>query len=478
MLLFILLGTALSVTGAVCDDIVVEAGSLAVLPCTVGSPPQAAISVQWVKTNGRSQNTVWRIQQSGLEFRGIEAVRRSWCPHNDFRKGSFNLHIESVRPEDGGEYICIAMRGKEVQRHVLRVIQVSFTPAVPLEGSSAKVTCNVTPWPEEAIVSWKLNGRPLSPQQTQSTMNKMEQKITSMSPREMGNWTCAVRLEKKDGEATQYLSMQGISRPLEEITQVYGAVGSPIVLPCVYTEELTPQNTGWQWKPNGARSFQPVPPTLRPSAPSPRPQWDRSLRVESVAAGDGGTYRCFGEVGGRRLQRQLLLVTAQVRSAAPVKPNAPVTLTCELSDDTGVTGYEWVQVTYDSNGTQSATPKQWTKTLRIPKMTEEHSGEWVCRYSGKQGILGNVTYHFQVMSHLEGDKLEGSSSRGVMATGLCFLVLLLLLIALQVYRNHRRRKMALQYPALETIVHTASNARERKERDRARDKSAGPSNTN
>ncbi|XP_061092286.1 hemicentin-1-like [Conger conger] len=467
MLLFILIG-AFSVAGAGSEELLVEAGSLAVLPCTIKSPTKGSPSVQWVKINGRDRNTVWRRERSGMEFQGVEVAPRARCPHSDFGKGVFNLHIERVRVEDGGEYTCTTTdRRKEVQRHVLRVIQVSVSPAAPLEGSSVNVTCSVTPRPAEATVSWKLNGSPLSLQQTRSTANMEERQIMSMSPRETGQWTCTVRLGKKEGEATQYLSMRGISSPLAEVTQLYRAVGSPVVLPCVFSEGLTPQNAGWQRNLNGAGPFRPLPPTLQPSGP----QRDLSVRMERVEAGDGGTYRCFGEVAGRKLQRQLLLVTAQVRSSSPVKLNAPVSLTCELSNGTGVTGYEWLQITYDANGTRTETPKCQTKTLRIPKMTEQHTGEWVCRYRGEQGILGNVTYSFQVMSHLEAER--PSSGKAGMVTGVGFLIVVLLLIVLQMYKNYRRRKMILQYPALETIVHSASNAREGRERERMREKAQG-----
>ncbi|KAJ8289893.1 hypothetical protein GJAV_G00006490 [Gymnothorax javanicus] len=471
MLLLTLLGTALSLTVARCDEIVVQAGSMAVLPCSIESLPQAQLSVQWVKIYGSKQNAVWRIEQSGMEFRGMETIKRSWCPHQEFRKGSFNLHIERVKATDGGEYICKAMRGtKEVRRHILRVIQVVFTPAIPLEGSRVKVACNVSPWTKEVNVSWSHNGSPVPPQYPWRTRNITELQITSMSPLEMGNWTCTVRTGNKEGEATHHLPMRGISRPLAELAVVYGAVGSPVELPCVYAEGLSPQNTGWQRNPNGAGSFKPLGSSLQPPAPNSRPQWDRSLRLEQVEPGDAGIYQCFGVLEGRKLHRQLLLVTAQVRSAAPVKLNSPVTLTCDLSNTTGVTQYEWVQMTYDSNGTQTITPKHQTKTLMIPKMTEGHAGEWACRYHGKQGILGNVTYHLQVMSHLEGDKPEESSGKAAMVIGLSFLIIILLLIGLQMYKNHRRRKMILPFPALETIVHSASNARERNERDRVSEK--------
>ncbi|KAI1885795.1 hypothetical protein AGOR_G00207470 [Albula goreensis] len=473
LLLAILLGTTVCMTGVQCqkDEVLVEAGSLAVLPCTTGTPPQTPVSVQWVKINGRVQNTVWRIEQSGLEFRGVGPAQRSRCPHSEFGKGDFNLHIEGVRPEDGGEYICRVSRGGwEEQKHVfLWVIQVSVSPPLPLEGSEVAVACNVTPWPDRASVSWKHDGTPVSQQQKQRRAgNTKEQKILSVSPQDVGNWTCTVRLRGKEGKATQMLSMRGISSPLKDMTPVYAAVGSSAVLPCVYTKGLALEKTSWERKQNGESSFNPV---LRPPIPSPtRPQWDHSLWLESVEQQDEGIYRCSGEVEGRILQRHLLLVTAQVRSMVPVKPNAPVTLTCDVSNDTGVTGYEWVRVTYDLNGTQTVNGKQKSKTLKIQKMTEEFSGEWVCRYSGKHGILGNASYHLHLMSRLEGEQAGGSSSKGPMAVGLCFLVFVLLLIGLQMYKNHRRRKMILQYPALETIVHSTSNAREKRERNRVREK--------
>ncbi|KAG9344942.1 hypothetical protein JZ751_009482 [Albula glossodonta] len=404
LLLAILLGTTVCMTGVQCqkDEVLVEAGSLAVLPV---------------------QNTVWRIEQSGLEFRGVGPAQRSRCPHSEFGKGDFNLHIEGVRPEDGGEYICRFSRGGwEEKKHVfLWVIQVSVSPPLPLEGSEVAVACNVTPWPDWASVSWKLDGTPVSQQQKQRRARNMkEQKILSVSPQDVGNWTCTVRLRGKEGKATQMLSMRGISSPLKDMTPVYAAVGSSAVLPCVYTKGLALEKTSWERKRNGESSFNPV---LRPPIPSPkRPLWDRSLWLESVEQQDEGMYRCSGEVEGRILQRHLLLVTAQVRSMVPVKPNAPVTLTCDVSNDTGVTGYEWVRVTYNLNGTQTVNEKQKSKTLKIQKMTEEFSGEWADLRVNRQEDL------------------------------------------------HPKRKMILQYPALETIVHSTSNAREKRERNRVREK--------
>lgn len=77
-----------------------------------------------------------------------------------------------------------------------------------------------------------------------------------------------------------------------------------------------------------------------------------------------------------------------------------MTLTCQLSDPSEVTDYEWVNVVYDLNGTQSVRSIEKGKTLSISTVSEENHGEWTCRFYGKEGILGNVTYHIQLMSML------------------------------------------------------------------------------
>ncbi|KAG7469362.1 hypothetical protein MATL_G00127930 [Megalops atlanticus] len=438
--LVVLLGAALSVTEGWSEraEVLVEAGSRAVLPCVTSVPVGNSVTVQWIKVSGSVQTTVWRIEQSGLEFRGVGPGERSDCPHSSFVKGDFSLHIDDMREEDGGEYICRAGQGKwQIQNLVtLRVIQVSFTPALPVEGSNVKVTCKVTPLLMQA-----------------SHVSTGDGKL-DMYHQALG---------KEEGKATQSLSMRGFVSPASPLTQVYAEVGSAVTLPCVATEGVT--RTFWEKEQGGT-----LPPSVQSSNLSSHPPGDCSLSVARVEEGDGGTYRCSGTVEGRTVQRRLQLVTAQVRSRASEKSNAPVTLTCHLSDERGVTKYEWVRVTYDVNGTRRVTSLNWAKTFKIQKMTEENSGEWACRYYGKEGILGNATYHVPALSYLEGERAAGSSGKAGVITGLTFLFLVTLLIALQMYKNHRRRKMILQYPALETIVHSSSNDREQRERNRTREK--------
>ena len=79
------------------------------------------------------------------------------------------------------------------------------------------------------------------------------------------------------------------------------------------------------------------------------------------------------------------------------KKTTPLTLTCQLSNDKEVTRYEWVRVTHDNGSVAKETIVEEGKTLKLPKLTEDDMGEWVCRYHGERGPLGNVTYHVQIM---------------------------------------------------------------------------------
>lgn len=71
-----------------------------------------------------------------------------------------------------------------------------------------------------------------------------------------------------------------------------------------------------------------------------------------------------------------------------------VTMTCHLTDTSEVTRYEWLHQDFDHSGNLSVVSIHKGKELTVTKM----SGEWTCRFYGKQGILGNVTHHIAVMS--------------------------------------------------------------------------------
>ncbi|XP_040900178.1 lymphocyte activation gene 3 protein-like [Toxotes jaculatrix] len=460
-------------TGARCEvtEVFAEAGSEAILPCKYDPTSLVPPAVKWSKAN---KGTVWRKQRSGLQYWGsswtVNGTPRVKCPHSLFEKGDYGLQINNVNEEDGGVYSCsVEAGGREVENVVyLRIMTVSIDPPVPIWGKDVSVTCNVTPWPNGASVQWLLNNRPFVPQTRitsyRDTSKSIVREKATVSLK--GKWTCVVGFKGKEEHVSATLSVKGIIQPPNDNTKVYAAVGSGVTLPCVFSPGLTPNLPVWK---KAGSLFKPAPghPPLSYSSSSQLP-WDKSASLKEVGFKDEGRYTCSGTIQGQILTRTIQLVVAKIESSITSKKKGSMALTCQLSDTSEVTNYEWVHVTYDLNGTQSVESVQKGKILNISQESEANRGEWVCRFSGKEGILGNVTYHVQLMSGVSGQKVTDVSHNTATVVGLSFLLLVLLLILAQMYKNHQRRKRIFQYPALETIVHTISNEREERERSRVK----------
>lgn len=450
-------------------EVFAEAGSQAVLPCKCGPPSARIPAIIWRK-DGKS--TVWRKQKSGLEYWGYawsSKTQRVRCPHTMFESGDFSLQIDNVKEEDGGVYSCRVERGVQVieKTVTLRITRVSVSSSAPIWGSDVSITCNVTPWPLEALVRWTLNDSPFEPQNG-AVSNTRTAAMEKATGRLTGNWTCVVNYKGQEGRASATLSVQGVIHPPRDDAKVYAAVGSAVTLPCVFSPGLIPSDPVWEklkavflTKPAPGR----LPASFSASGPlSPLPS-DQSASLKEVGLGDEGRYRCSGVIKGQRLTRNMQLVVAKVHSSVQSQNTGSVTLTCQLTDTGEVTNYEWVHVIYDLKGSRSVGPILEGKTLNISTMSEGNQGEWSCRFYGKDGLLGNVTYHIQQMSGVSGEKPTSVSHNTAATVGLSFLLLVMLLILAQIYKNHQRRKGIFRYPALETIVHTVSNEREERERN-------------
>ncbi|XP_068426588.1 lymphocyte activation gene 3 protein-like [Clinocottus analis] len=476
---FIFVMITFLLTAAQCEEIEVfaEAGSQAVLPCKCSPLYPYIPAILWSKAD---TGTVWRKQRSGLQFWGSiwspkVTQRRIKCPHSKFEKGDFSLHINNVREEDGGVYSCRVEHGDRVILKVvtLRITQVSVSSLVPVWGSDVSISCKVTPWPPGASVRWTLNNSPFVPQtgiasNGGTTKNAVSEKATA---RLTGNWTCVVDYKGKELRASAALTVKGVIHPSKDDTKVYAAVGSAVTLPCVFSPGLIPSNPVWE-KLRPGFLFKPTPGRLPSSFSSSKlfsqlPS-DQSASLKEVGLEDEGRYRCSGSIEGQQVTRNMQLVVAKIHSSVPSQAKGSETLTCQLTDSSEVTDYEWVHVEYDLNGTRSVGSIQKGKTVSVSKVSEENHGEWACRFYGKDGILGNVTYHIQRMSRLSGQKSVGVSHNTAAMVGLSFLLIVLLLVLAQMYKNHQRRKRIFQYPALETIVHTVSNEREERERNKVK----------
>ncbi|KAI4811424.1 hypothetical protein KUCAC02_014333 [Chaenocephalus aceratus] len=242
---------------------------------------------------------------------------------------------------------------------MLRVIKVSLSSPMPLWGSDASISCDVTPWPRGASLQWTLNNRTFDPQ------------------------------SGSDSDADQRVVREKATVRLTE--------------------------SGPAWWASGGRGESVCSSDCEGNHPPPLS--DKSASLTEVEVGDKGRYRCSGTLDGQQLTRNMELVVAKIISSPPPSKTS-VTLTCDLTDSSEVTDYEWVQLISDINGSQSVQSVQKGISLSINTESEENQGEWACLFYGKH-----------------------------------------------VYKNHRRRKRIFQFPALETIVHTNSNEQEERERN-------------
>lgn len=81
-------------------------------------------------------STVWRKQRNGLEYCGslwvVSGIKRVQCPHPQFDRGEYNLHMKDVREDDGGMYICsIENQGQHV-KNVIRLSVIKGNKVVQL----------------------------------------------------------------------------------------------------------------------------------------------------------------------------------------------------------------------------------------------------------------------------------------------------------------------------------------------------------
>ncbi|XP_073703953.1 lymphocyte activation gene 3 protein-like [Garra rufa] len=459
----IVLGLALVFEGAQCQEheVFVAQGSVAVLPCgDETSAPSHPTAVYWSRIVGDVKKTVWRREKSGLEFRPVRDPPRANCPVPNFGKADYSLHIAETTFEDGGKYLC-EVEGKTRMRKFinLRVIKASLSPAVVIEGSSLEAVCHINPEMRSVKMNWKRNGI--------SASITSKARISRVSQKDAGTWTCQVEYNGKVVEAATSLEVKGIVIPQDDSLLVYTDVGSSVSLPCVFTDGLIPNTIMWNRTSKTSNARLPLSASFNKSAgPS------TSATIQRVEDGDEGMYTCSGMMGGLngkriKVQRTMELVVSRVLRSSSSSGNGLVKLTCHLSNSDQITSYEWLRVTYGPNNTQTVTSVQNTTSIRIQEATEKDAGEWVCRYYGKEGVLGNATYELYVMGAVKSENVR-SGNKPAMVMGLGFLFLVIFLILFQMYRNYRRKRKILLYPAMETIVHQAANERERRERSRGK----------
>ncbi|XP_041123852.1 diverse immunoglobulin domain-containing protein 2.1 [Polyodon spathula] len=465
-------------------------GSRALLPCFKTPLPHGVnrgTTVHWFKIFSKSvERTVWRSEKSGLEFWSSLTSKRMKAHQPRFHSGDFSLAVEDMRMSDAGRYRCaVNYERKNFQRFLhLHVMQVSPATAGPfIEGSSLTLQCSASDWPQGAKVSWLQNGIVLQSSRKQQ-IRERSLDIKDLDREDSGNWTCQVSYLGRTARVSYTLEVLGISSPSSSGSMVYGSLGLPATLPCVFSAGLSPSHTGWQRKADSST----VPGSR--AAPSGR---NASLLIPSVEFSHGGVYTCSGSVNGKRIERSVRLVVAavSVKPSGLVSEGKSVSMTCTLSDYSQVDRFEWTKVTTDSNQTDPTdAPEQaplltsnqaklgglnFDRTFLIPRVSEQHAGEWICSLYSKGSLVGQIPFQLHITGQLQGSAPAQSSNKVAAVTLLSFLFVVLLLIALLMYRYQRKRaRRNLHFPGLEAIQTEQSKKSRREKKSEEALKEDGP----
>ncbi|MGH0120270.1 UNVERIFIED_CONTAM: hypothetical protein FKN15_060678 [Acipenser sinensis] len=154
------------------------------------------------------------------------------------------------------------------------------------------------------------------------------------------------------------------------------------------------------------------------------------------------------------LSESIKATTVSVKPSGLVLEGKSVSLTCTLSDCSQVDRFEWMKVTANSNQTDPTdSPEQaslltskgaklgglnFDRTFLIPRVSEQHAGEWVCSLYSKEILVGQIPFQLHVTGQLQASAQAQSSNKVAAVTLLSFLFVVLLLIALLMYRYQRK----------------------------------------
>lgn len=106
------------------------------------------------------------------------------------------------------------------------------------------------------------------------------------------------------------------------------------------------------------------------------------------------------------------LFPVSVKPSGLVSEGKSVSLTCTLSDCSQVDRFEWTKVTANSNQTDPTDPPEQAsvltskgaklgglnsdRTFLIPRVSEQHAGEWVCSLYSKEILVGQIPFQLHV----------------------------------------------------------------------------------
>lgn len=123
------------------------------------------------------------------------------------------------------------------------------------------------------------------------------------------------------GSDLVWWSLSGILVPRDNSEVVYAELGSPVTLPCIFSNEFLLSSSSWKRVPKALNQLAMLPDSFNISSNPGASRCssvpvDRSAYIQSVQNGDEGAYSCSGQVKGDNskrvmVERKIELVTAQ-----------------------------------------------------------------------------------------------------------------------------------------------------------------------
>ncbi|KAG7477685.1 hypothetical protein MATL_G00072180 [Megalops atlanticus] len=332
------------------DDLSVRVGEVIRLQCLAhGTPP---LHFDWTKVDG-SLPAKAEVQAGNLQI---------------------NLATEA----DAGTYRCKATNKVGSSEALAKVtvtspltVRVSPNVEVKARGSSVEFTCSVNGG-FQTTIEWLKEGGPLPPNhQVKDGVLRIE----NLEQNDGGFYICRATSEFGQAQDSAKLTIQALPKVIINIRTSVQTVllGSSVEFHCQAIGE--PQPT-IRWSKVGA------------VLPAHVLVQGGMLRIEQVAHGDAGQYRCTATNDVGSVQSQVVLNVQSLPQIIAQPEVKDVTVGSTAVFPCTATGHPVPQVTWskmDEDLPSKATEE--AHTLTIPNVTEEDAGTYICTASNKQGKI-------------------------------------------------------------------------------------------
>uniref|UniRef100_A0A5G2Q6R4 Hemicentin-2 n=1 Tax=Sus scrofa TaxID=9823 RepID=A0A5G2Q6R4_PIG len=293
-------------------------------------------------------------------------------PHLRFYRDGSSLVLKGLRASDSGAYTCVAHNaaGEDARLHTVNVLG-------DRPGELVTLGCPVRGSPP-IHVSWLKDGLPLPlSQRTHLHGSGRTLRISQVQLADSGIFTCVAA--SPAGVANRNFTLQ----VHEFQNDVVVVQGSPVVLPCEARGSPLPLVS---WMKNG----EPLLPQSLEQGPG--------LQLETVGAGDSGTYSCVAvsEAGEARRHFQLTVMDPPhiEDSGQPAElsliPGAPLELLCDAR------GTPTPNITWHKDGQALSRPADSSgagRVLRVEGVQVGDAGLYTCL---AQNPAGEIEKSFRV----------------------------------------------------------------------------------